>query len=350
MKLWAVVENGKPLQQMDFPDPEPQGSEVVLKVSHCGVCHSDLHFWKGEYNLGGGKVLRLTDRGVELPRAPGHEVLGTVMKVGPEAEGIAVGDRRIVFPWLGCGTCERCTSDQENLCDKPAAIGVVRHGGFGSHVVVPHPRYLVDFGDVDPAFAATLACSGITVYSAIRKLQPLDPDSPVLLIGAGGLGHAALGMLRALGHEETIVLDIDATKLEAAREAGATHVIDGTADDVVAQILAAAGGPVPAAMDFVNNSTTASTGLECLAKNGKLVLLGVAGGDLQLSLAGMIFRPRSIIGSATGSLGDLRAVAELARQGKLLPMPIMRMKKDDANEALEKLRSGQVTGRIVLES
>lgn len=98
MRLWAVVENGQPLQCVEVEDPKPQGSEVVVEVSHCGVCHSDLHFWKGTYDLGNGNILKITDRGVTLPRAPGHEVLGKVVAVGPDATGVAVGDRRIVYP------------------------------------------------------------------------------------------------------------------------------------------------------------------------------------------------------------------------------------------------------------
>jgi alcohol dehydrogenase, propanol-preferring len=349
MKLWAVVENGKPLQQLEQADPEPSGTEVVIEVTHCGVCHSDLHFWKGSYDLGGGKTLTLTNRGVTLPRAPGHEVLGRVVALGPEAEGVRVGDSRVVYPWIGCGECWRCRAGDENLCDKPSAVGVIRHGGFSSHVVLPHPRYLFDYGNIDPALAATYACSGITVYSAIRKLQPLEPGRPVLLVGAGGLGHAAIAMLRAMGHEKTVVVDVSASKLAAAKEAGATAVVDGRGDDVAVRVVEAAGGPLLAAMDFVNNDKTAPMALETLGRGGKLVLVGVAGGEIPLSLAGLIFRPRSIIGSATGSLHDLRNVLELANGGKLKPTPVERMPKDKANDALQKLKAGEVTGRLVLE-
>jgi alcohol dehydrogenase/propanol-preferring alcohol dehydrogenase len=158
--MWAVVENGRPLQALDMDTPTPTGPEVLVEVSHCGVCHSDLHFWEGEYNLGYGKKVRLAERGVVLPRAPGHEVVGTVVALGPDAEGVQVGDRRIVFPWIGCGQCDRCKAGEDNMCTKQASIGVVRHGGFSSHVLVPHWRYLVDPGNLDPAVAATYACSG----------------------------------------------------------------------------------------------------------------------------------------------------------------------------------------------
>lgn len=349
MRLWAVVENGQPLQCVEIEDPKPQGSEVVIEVSHCGVCHSDLHFWKGTYDLGNGNILKITDRGVTLPRAPGHEVLGKVVAVGPDATGVAVGDRRIVYPWIGCGNCARCKAGEDNLCDKQASVGVVRHGGFGSHVVVPHPRYLFAYGDLDPAVATTFSCSGITVYSAIRKLGELDPDRPVLLVGAGGLGLAAISMLQALGHRRIIAVDISEAKRQAALDAGAEAAIDGTGANVVAAVTEAAGGLVPAAIDFVNNGKTASMALDCLSRGGRLVLVGVAGGDFSLSTAGMIFRPRSIIGSATGSQQDLRDVLALAQAGKLKPIPVTVMPKDDANAALMKLKAGEATGRLVLE-
>lgn len=350
MRLWAVVKNGQPLECIEVDTPKPAGSEVVVEVTHCGVCHSDLHFWKGTYDLGGGKVLTLTERGVSLPRAPGHEVLGRVVAVGPDAKGVSVGDKRVVYPWIGCGECWRCTSGEENLCDKPSAVGVIRHGGFSSHVVVPHPRYLFDYGNVDPALAATYACSGITVYSAIKKFRPLHKDRPILLIGAGGLGLAAISMLRAVGHTgDIVVVDIAEDKRQAATKAGAAAAIDGRSEDAIAQITAAAGGAVVQAMDFVNTAATAGMALESLGRGGQLVLVGVAGGEIPLSVSSLIFKPRAIIGSATGSLQDLADVLELANANKLPPTPTERMPKDRANEALLKLKSGDVTGRLVLE-
>ena len=350
MSIWAVVENGAPLQRIERPAREPVGAEVLLDVTHAGVCHSDLHFWKGSYDMGGGKLMKLAERGVVLPRAPGHEVVGRVARLGPDAQGVKVGDLRIVFPWLGCGTCEVCLRGDDNLCTKPNAIGVMQDGGFGEQVVVPDARFLVDPGDVDPAYAATLACSGITVYSAIKKVMPMAPGEPIVLFGAGGLGLAAISMLRALGHSAILSVDISADKRSVALDMGATHVFDGSRSDLVASILAVTGGPVMAVIDFVNINSTSQTGLELLAKGGKLILVGVGGGELMLSLAGMIFRPRTIQGSATGNPQDLREVAALARSGKLKPIPVTVMPKDEANAALRLLHDGGVNGRVVLAS
>ena len=348
MKAWAVVKNGAPLESIDMPSREPRGTEEKLKVTHCGVCHSDLHFWKGSYDMGGGKLMLLAERGVLLPRAPGHEIVGRVIQTGPDAQGVAIGDMRIVFPWLGCGQCAPCLDGQDNTCDKPNIIGVMQNGGFADEVMVPHSKFLVDMGDIDPALAATFACSGITVYSAIKKIMPLASSDPVVLIGAGGLGLAAISMLLALGHHNIISVDTSAEKRAAALEMGASQAVDGAGDNVAALVLDAAGGPVKAVLDFVNASSTAQTGLDCLAKGGKLILIGIAGGELVISLAGMVFKPRTIQGSATGNPQDLRDVVALARAGKLKPIPITVMPKDQANTALQMLHHGQVKGRIVL--
>jgi alcohol dehydrogenase, propanol-preferring len=350
MRAWAVVKPGHPLECIEVATPDPKGEEVLLEVTHCGVCHSDLHFQKGTYNLGGGRTMSILDRGVILPRAPGHEVVGRVVKAGPDAKGVSIGQKAIVYPWIGCGRCERCHAEEDNLCIAQRSVGVMVDGGFGSHVMVPHPRYLFDYGNLNPGLAATFACSGITTYSAVKKLLPLKPDQPVLLMGAGGLGFAAIAMLRALGHENIISVDISKAKRDAALAQGAMHVIDGAAENVAQRVLEAAKGPVAGAIDFVNASSTAQAAFECLRKGGKLVLIGVAGGELTLSLTTMVFRAALIVGSYTGTLQDLREVVDLAKSGRLSPIPLTVMSKDDANEALALLHKGEVTGRIILAS
>jgi len=182
-----VVRNGQPLEAVEVTTPEPTGTQVLLKTTYCGVCHSDLYFQDGYYDLGGGKRLSLKDRGVKLPFIPGHETVGKVVALGPEAKGVAVGDHRLVYPWAGCGKCKHCLSGNDHMCLTPRSLGVFRDGGYGTHVLVDKPEHLVDFGNVDPALAATYACSGITAYSAVRKLSDVEPDSPVVVIGAGGL-------------------------------------------------------------------------------------------------------------------------------------------------------------------
>jgi alcohol dehydrogenase/propanol-preferring alcohol dehydrogenase len=353
MRAYAVIENGKPLQPIELPTPEPRGSEVLLEVTHCGVCHSDIHIWDGYYDLGGGKVLTLKDRGVTLPLAMGHEVVGRVVKLGAEAaaSGLKVGDLRLVFPWVGCGTCAKCRADEDNMCLKPRSLGVYQHGGYATHILVPEPRHLLAIGGLDPALAATYACSGLTVYSAIQKVMPLPPEEPVVLFGAGGLGLNAIAVLRALGHKRIVVVDIDAKKREAATAEGAADVVDGkaeTPEEVAERVIAACGGPVEAVIDLVGASASARAGFASLRKGGKLILVGLYGGDLRLPLPLMPTRALTVRGSYVGNVKELRALIALAQSGSLPRIPITTEPLAKAGEALERLRAGQVIGRIVL--
>jgi D-arabinose 1-dehydrogenase-like Zn-dependent alcohol dehydrogenase len=150
MLSYQVEAFGKPLAQVIRETPAPQGSEVIVKVGSCGVCHSDVHLHDGYFDLGGDAKLDMT-RTVQPPRTLGHEIAGVVVAVGPDVkpeQGVKVGDRRVVFPWIGCGACSLCAAGNEHLCNKPAALGIHRDGGFADHVSVPHPKYLLDYGSL----------------------------------------------------------------------------------------------------------------------------------------------------------------------------------------------------------
>jgi alcohol dehydrogenase/propanol-preferring alcohol dehydrogenase len=350
MRAYAVVENGAPLREIELPTPQPTGTEVLLETTYCGVCHSDLHIWEGHYDLGGGKVMNLQDRGVVLPLAMGHEIVGRVVELGPQASGVAIGDIRIVFPWVGCGKCQACLAEEDNMCLTPRSLGVFANGGYGTHVIAPHARHLVDPGTLDPAVAATYACSGITVYSAVKKILPMPQDEPVVLVGAGGLGLSAIGVLKALGHANIISVDISAEKRHAALEAGATQVVDGAGEGVAARIIAAAGGPVGAVIDLVNGTATARFSFDALRKGGKLVMVGLFGGELSVPLPLMPIRALTIQGSYVGNPRELREMVGLAQTGKLAPLQVEVVPQAEANDALMRLRDGRVTGRVVLRA
>ena len=163
MIAYPVEAFGKPLAQALRETPQPQGTEVLLKVGHCGVCHSDLHLHDGYYDLGDGQKLDVS-KGMNLPRVMGHEIAGTVVALGPDAKGIHIGDKRVVYPWLGCGECSTCTRGDQHLCPWPQAIGVHRDGGFADHVLVRNAEGLVDYGRVPEAQACTYACAGVTAF------------------------------------------------------------------------------------------------------------------------------------------------------------------------------------------
>jgi alcohol dehydrogenase/propanol-preferring alcohol dehydrogenase len=350
MRAWAVVEPKQPLQELEWPTPEPTGKQVLLEVTHAGVCHSDLHIWEGEYDLGSRGKMKLSDRGVVLPLAMGHEIVGRVVKWGPGAEGqgLAVGQTRIVFPWVGCGTCARCRAEEDNMCLQGKALGVFQNGGYATHVLAPEPRHLVDPGNLDLALAATYACSGITVYSAINKVMPMGPDEPIVLVGAGGLGLQAIAVLKAMGHRRIVSVDVSAEKLAAAKEAGASDTLDATGEGVTARLIELCGGPVMAVIDLVNGTQTARFAFDALTKGGKLVQVGLFGGELTLPLPLMAMRALTVQGSYVGNPKELRALVALAQGGKLAGIPITREPLRNADSALRRLHAGQVTGRIVL--
>ena len=152
MRSYQVCQCGAPLQHNEGDAPAPQGTQVLLKVLAAGVCHSDLHIWDGYYEIGGGKQLNLVDRGIKLPLTMGHENVGEVIAVGPEATGVKVGDIRLAHPWIGCSECAACRRNEENLCVKPRFLGVFSQGGYSTHLVVPHARHLFDIGGLSHVF------------------------------------------------------------------------------------------------------------------------------------------------------------------------------------------------------
>jgi D-arabinose 1-dehydrogenase-like Zn-dependent alcohol dehydrogenase len=348
MKSYDVCQCGAPLELREQATPEPAGSEVLLRVLAAGVCHSDLHFWEGAYDLGGGKQLKLSERGMTLPLTMGHETVGEVVALGPEANRIKIGDRRLVYPWIGCGECKVCQRGEEQLCLKPRFLGVFRPGGYSDHILVPHSRYLVDIGDLPPEQAAPLACSGVTAYGALRKLGGVLQTEPIVIIGAGGLGLMCLAILKALGGHGAIVLDIDPAKREAATEAGALAVIDANAPDVVTQITAAANGGVWAAVDFVGAGSTVRTGIDSLTKGGKLIVVGLFGGEITLPTLYIPAKAMTLQGSYTGSLAELNELLDLVRRAPLPLIPVRRRPLQEAYAALTDLKEGKVIGRVVL--
>ena len=350
MRAWAVVETGKPLQEIEMPTPEPKGAEVLLEVTHAGVCHSDLHIWEGEYDLGSRGKMRLTDRGVKLPLAMGHEIVGRVVKLGPDAanQGSKVGDLRVVYPWVGCGKCAVCQRDEENMCLTPRSLGVYQNGGYATHVLATHVKHLIDIEGVDPALAATYACSGVTVYSAINKLLPIDPNEAIVLVGAGGLGLNAVAILKALGHKRICIVDIDQKKLDAAKQQGATDTVLAAGEDTAKRIVEACGGPVAGVIDLVNGTQTSRFAFDALRKGGKLVQVGLFGGEMNIPLPLMPIRAITIQGSYVGDVKELRALIDIAKKGQIPAIPVELTAQKNADAVLNRLKNGQITGRVVL--
>lgn len=348
MKSFDVCQCGAPLQLMQRPTPVPAGTEVLLKVLAAGVCHSDLHFWDGVYDLGGGKRLKLADRGMKLPLTMGHENVGEVVAIGPQATDVEVGDRRLVHPWIGCGDCAVCRRGAENLCLKPGFVGVFRPGGYADHLLVPHPRYLLDIGDMRPAAAAPLACAGVTAYSALKKFGDLIKREPLVIIGFGGVGSMCLALLTAMGGVGAVVCDIDPKKRELAERMGALAAIDNHGPDAIKEVTRAANGAVWAIVDFVGASDTVRFGVDCLVKGGHLVVVGLFGGEVTISTPFFPIRAMTVQGSYVGTLAEMTELLDLVRRTGLPNIPIHSRPLAEASAALDDLKAGKIVGRVVL--
>jgi alcohol dehydrogenase/propanol-preferring alcohol dehydrogenase len=344
MISYRATAPGAPLERMVDDLPRPQGTEVVLRVLAAGVCHSDLHISDGYFDLGGGKRMELA---VRLPRTLGHEIAGEVVAAGPDAD-VELGVCRVVFPWIGCGGCALCAAGDEHLCARPQTLGFVRDGGFSDHVVVPHPRYLLDFGELPADLAATYACAGLTAFSALRKAAPVSDEHALLIIGAGGVGESAIRFAHAVYGVHPAVADIDERKRENARLSGAGTAFDPR--DAVACKAARhdASGGFASVIDFVGSTASAEHALSMVRKGGLVVIVGLYGGTLELALPLVPLRALSIRGSYVGSLPELHELLELARAGVAPHVHIERRPLGDAQAALDALRAGNVVGRSVL--
>ena len=347
MRAHCIVRHGEPLEALDRPIPEPVGTEVLVRVTAAGLCHTDLHIWEGSYDLGGGKRLTLAERGIHLPITPSHEICGEIVAAGSLAD-VRGGMRCLVHPWIGCGACAACQRGEENICIKPQSLGIVRPGGFGEYVLVPDPRYLIDIEDLDAAQAAPLACAGLTTFSALKKFGARIHEAPLVVIGAGGLGLSAISILRAQGGVGAIVVDVDARKREAALDAGALLAIDGNREDAAQQIVEATDGGARAVLDLVGATATQTLALASIARGAHIVICGLMGGNITIPLPFIPMRPITIQGSYVGTLDELRALVELAKRSKAAIIPVTRRPLSEANDALRDLRDGKVIGRIVL--
>ncbi|HUQ73383.1 MAG TPA: alcohol dehydrogenase [Burkholderiales bacterium] len=345
MISYQIVEHGKPLQKVTLQTPKPQGTEVLVRVTRSGVCHSDLHIWHGYFELGGGKRFYVKERGCVPPFTLGHEPFGIVEALGPKAKGVKVGQKRLVHPWIGCGKCAVCKAGQDNYCVSGSRIlGVNRAGAYSTHVLVPDPKYLVDASGIDEAFAATLACSGLTAYSASSKLPPLANADRVAVIGCGGVGLAGISVLRARGVRNIVACDIDPRKLETARKLGAKQTVDTRSPDAAQQLAGLAG-----AIDYVGMPATAALGIGALRKGGRYIVVGLHGGELVHPLPPIAQRAIGIVGSYVGNLQELKEIVALAKKKKLKPLPVETRPAEQANHSLEDLNAGRVAGRVVLD-
>lgn len=342
----SLTAYGSPLCETVAETPDPVGSEVLVRIRRCGVCHSDVHLQDGYFVLGPDKRLDVT-AGRNLPFTLGHEIAGVIERAGPQAQGATAGQEVAVFPWIGCAACPACAAGEENLCVAPRHLGVYVDGGFATHVVVPHPRYLLDYAPLPAPLAAAYMCSGLTAYAALKRLAKHAARGPALLVGLGGVGMMGLSLARAMFPFPPIVAEIDPAKREAALAAGAAAAFDPADAGARKAILASTGG-VFAACDFVGSDRSLQFALGALAKGGKVVITGLIGGMYATPIAMFPLRAMTIEGTLVGTLEEAREMLALARAGKVPPVPIIERPLNTAQATLDDLRNGRIVGRVVL--
>ena len=304
--------------------------EVEVKVSHCGVCHSDLHLVANDWGIS------------QYPFIPGHEIVGKVTGVGAEVKSLAPG-QRVGVGWQSnsCGLCEWCSQGLENLCATAEATCVRRHGGYAEAVRV-NARFAIPLPDAIPGEgAAPLLCGGITVYNPMR-IHGINPTSRVGIVGIGGLGHLALQFARVFGAEVT-AFSTSAAKEEEARKLGAHHFVNTRESKEMREVQ----GKFDFILTTINADQDWSAFIQALRPTGTLCFVGVPPSPVQVQAFALVSGIRTITGSPIGSPHRLREMMDVAaRHGVQAQTEKFPMAK--VNEAIDKVKKNKIRYRAVL--
>jgi propanol-preferring alcohol dehydrogenase len=324
------------------PDPEPGPGQVLLKVTAAGVCHSDIAVmnWPAE------------SFPYALPLTLGHEGVGTVAALGAGVTGLKEGDSVAVYGPQGCGTCPKCAEGKENYCLRAQELGIFppglgAPGSMAEYMLENDPRHLVPIDGLDPVATVPLTDAGLTPYHAIKRSLPkLLPGSTAVVIGAGGLGHVAIQLLRALTPARVIALDVSEDKLRLAREVGAHETVLSDAA-AVARVRELTGGPgAEAVFDFVGVEPTVRTAGAVATVEADVTIVGIGGATLPVGF-GVLPYEVSVTSPYWGSRGELIEVLDLARAGAV-SVHTETYSLDEAPLAYERLHAGKINGRAVI--
>jgi len=330
-----------PLQIDEVDLPKPKGESVLIKVGAAGICHSDIHFMKGEWE----KAIP-----VKLPITIGHETAGIVEEIGDSVQGLVKGDVVAVFGGWGCGICQACKSGDEQLCISPRWPGLSQSdGGYAEYMYVPSYRFLVKAKGLDPKNVAPLTDAGLTPYRAVKKIRNmLNPNTFTLLFGVGGLGCYAIQYLKLLSPTNVITVVRSSDKVKLAKEMGSDYVINTKEEDAITGINKITRNQgVDAVLDIVSSTDTLETGIKCLRKQGTLVLVGLMGTSFNLPIVQSVINEFSVIGSLWGNYNELNEVISLAQANKLKTI-VNPYRLTDVSKAIENLELGRIHGRAIL--
>jgi D-arabinose 1-dehydrogenase-like Zn-dependent alcohol dehydrogenase len=349
MRRQSLVKFDAPLSETVIDMPKPAGREVLVRIERCGLCHSDLHIQDGYADLGGGRKLDTT-RGMTLPFTLGHEIAGVVEDVGPDLPQSLIGNRKAVFPWIGCGQCRDCGRGDENLCAKQRFLGVTIDGGFASHVLVPDSKYLLDYEPLSINLAATLMCSGVTAYGALKRLVDRPRQRNLLLIGLGGVGMMGLSLAQEMFNQRIAVMDVSPAARTAALANGAQTAYDPAEADIVKRVIKETDGGFDGIVDFAGSEKSLALAISAVARGGKIVVSGLMGGNFSLPMVQWVYKRMTIEGFMVGTLAEVHELMALARSGKIKPAPMKEEPMGEVQKWIDELRAGKVVGRIVLRN
>lgn len=349
MKGQAVTSYRKPLEEITVDLPAPRGGEALVRVTGCGVCHSDIHIHDGKFDMGkDAPAVELPD--ALLPLIMGHEIEGVVEALGPDAATrnphVKVGDRVAVFPWIGCQECAACKRGEQHLCANNQGLGTRIHGGYATHCHVPIAEALLPCGNLPPGAGGVAMCSGLTGYSAYKKLEGIEPGAAILLVGLGGVGLSGLAAAVALHDGPIIAADVSEAARKVALERGATEAVDPSDPKALEALVAR--GDVAGAIDFVGAPATLGFSIGAIRRGGKVFVVGLYGGAIPLPIPSLPFKAMVLGGSYVGSLDEARELMAYMREGKIAPPMMKERPLDQANATLDDLRGGKIVGRVVL--
>ncbi len=336
MKAAVLHEFKKPLAIEEVARPKPGPDEVLTEVEACGVCHSDLHVAEGDWTQLAGIVKR--------PLILGHEIAGRVVEKGARVHDLQVGDR-VGIPWIHwtCGQCELCREGNENLCPQQRITGVTVDGGYAEFVKAPASHVLKIPDGLSSVEAAPLFCAGVTVYRALKQAR-ISPGQRLAVFGVGGLGHLAVQIGREMGAEVTAI-DISEEKLTLGKSCGAASTLNAATTDVVRELRSRGG--VHVAMVTSAAKAAYEMAFYGLRPTGTLLVVGLPADPICFPPIMMAAGEVRIRASAVGTRQDLREVLAMAAAGKIRCQVAARPLVE-ANDVLEELRRGQISGRTVL--
>lgn len=339
MRAVQVVGYHTKLQLNDVPEPEVQGPlDVIVRIGGAGVCRTDLHILEGQW---------AEKSGVALPYTIGHENAGWVHAVGDAVTNVKVGDKVILHPLITCGLCRACRFGDDVHCENSGFPGIDTDGGYAEYLRTT-ARSVVRIDDnLEPADVAALADAGLTAYHAAAKAaRALRPGDVCVMIGAGGLGHIGIQVLKAISAATLVVVDRNPAAVRLAAEIGADHgiVADGTQIEAVLELTGGKGAEV--VIDFVGEGGSTAEGVAMLRRAGNYYVVGY-GENLDVPTIDIISTEINFVGNLVGSYNDLQELMALAAQGKVT-LHTSKYPLADFQQAIDDLDAGKVRGRAIL--